>query len=160
VLSTILFVDIVDSTSRIAALGDAGWRQLLERFLGLARAELQRFRGLEVDTAGDGLLAAFDGPARAIRCAAAIRAGARNLGLDLRAGAHTGECELINGKPGGIAVHTGARVAAQALPGEVLVSGTVKDLVAGSGLAFEDRGMRALKGVPGEWRLFAVAGPG
>lgn len=158
VLATILFVDIVDSTARIATLGDAGWRQLLERFLGLARAELQRFRGLEVDTAGDGLLAAFDGPARAIRCAAAIRAGARNLGLDLRAGAHTGECELINGKPGGIAVHTGARVAAQALPGEVLVSGTVKDLVAGSGLAFEDRGLRALKGVPGEWRLFAVAG--
>jgi pimeloyl-ACP methyl ester carboxylesterase len=158
VLATILFTDIVDSTGRAAELGDARWREILERFYALARAELQRFRGREVDSAGDGLFAAFDGPARAVRCAAAIRAGTRVLGLDIRAGAHTGECELINGKLGGIAVHTGARIAAQAQPGEVLVSGTVKDLVAGSGLAFEDRGTRQLKGVPGEWRLYAVTG--
>jgi pimeloyl-ACP methyl ester carboxylesterase len=158
VLATILFADIVDSTQRAAELGDSRWRELLERFYAAARAELQRFRGREIDTAGDGLFAAFDGPARAIRCGQAIHARAGSLGLRVRAGAHTGECEVINEKLGGIAVHVGARVAAQAQPGEVLVTGTVKDLVAGSGIVFEDRGARALKGVPGEWRLYAAAG--
>jgi class 3 adenylate cyclase len=118
---------------------------------------LLRYRGVEVDTAGDGFFASFDGPARAIRCASAITSGVRELGLDVRAGLHTGECELVDGKVAGIAVHTGARVASHAQPGEVLVSGTVKDLVAGSGIAFEDRGVSELKGIPGEWRLFAVA---
>ena len=159
VLATILFADIVDSTRRAAELGDARWRELLERFYSLARAELQRFRGREIDTAGDGLFAAFDGPARAIRCGQAIGSRAGALGLRVRAGAHTGECEVINDKLGGIAVHIGARVAAQAQPDEVLVTGTVKDLVAGSGIAFEDRGASALKGVPGEWRLYAAAAP-
>jgi class 3 adenylate cyclase/alpha-beta hydrolase superfamily lysophospholipase len=158
VLATILFTDIVGSTARAAALGDSRWREVLERFYGVARGELGRFRGREVDTAGDGLFAAFDGPARAIRCAEAIRAGARTLGLEVRVGAHTGECEVINDKLGGIAVHIGARVAAHAQPGEVLVSSTVKDLVAGAGIAFQDRGPHELKGVPGEWRLYAVAG--
>ena len=116
-----------------------------------------RFRGRELDTAGDGFFASFDGPARAIRCACAITDSVRELGLELRAGLHTGECELLDGKVGGIAVHIGARVAKQAQPGEVLVSGTVKDLVAGSGLEFEERGVAELKGVPGEWRLYAVA---
>ena len=158
VLATILFTDIVGSTARAAELGDSRWREVLERFYGMARAALQRFRGREVDTAGDGLFAAFDGPARAIRCAGAICAGARALGLDVRAGAHTGECEVINDKLGGIAVHIGARVAAQARPCEVLVSSTVKDLVAGAGIVFQDRGPQELRGVPGEWRLYAVAG--
>jgi class 3 adenylate cyclase len=160
VLATILFTDIVDSTQRAAELGDARWRELLERFYVSARAELQRFRGREIDAAGDGLFAAFDGPARAIRCGQGIHARARALGLRVRAGAHTGECEVINDKLGGIAVHIGARVAAQAQPGEVLVTGTVKDLVAGSGISFEDRGVRPLKGVPGEWRLYVATGPG
>jgi pimeloyl-ACP methyl ester carboxylesterase len=157
VLATILFTDIVDSTLRAAELGDSRWRELLERFYAAARAELQRFRGREIDTAGDGLFAAFDGPARAIRCGQAIRARAGALGLRVRAGAHTGECEVINRKLGGIAVHIGARVAGQAQADEVLVTGTVKDLVAGSGIAFEDRGRHALKGVPGEWRLFLAS---
>ncbi len=122
----------------------------------LVRRQLVRFRGKEVDTAGDGFLASFDGPARAIRCAEAIVEGVHALGLEVRAGLHTGECELIDGKVAGVAVHTGARVAAHAEPGEVLVSSTVKDLVAGSGLAFQDRGPHELKGLPGEWRLFAV----
>jgi class 3 adenylate cyclase len=156
ILATVLFVDIAGSTARAAELGDARWRELLERFLALSRAQLQRFRGREIDTAGDGLFAAFDGPARAIRCADAIRAGASPLGCEIRAGAHTGECEVINGKPGGIAVHIAARVASQAQPGEIFVSSTVRDLVAGSGLTFEERGARQLKGVPGDWPLYAA----
>jgi pimeloyl-ACP methyl ester carboxylesterase len=157
VLATVLFTDIVGSTERAAALGDRKWRDLLESYYSLARRELTRFRGREVDTAGDGFFAAFDGPARAIRCAEAISKGVRALGIEIRAGLHTGECEVIGDKVGGIAVHIGARVASLAQAGEVLVSSTVKDLVAGSGLGFEDRGTQSLKGVPGEWRLFAVA---
>jgi pimeloyl-ACP methyl ester carboxylesterase len=157
VLATVLFTDIVGSTERAAALGDRKWRDLVEGYYSLARRELTRFRGREVDTAGDGFFAAFDGPARAIRCAEAISKGAKSLGIEVRAGLHTGECEVIGDKVGGIAVHTGARVASLARAGEVLVSNTVKDLVAGSGISFEDRGTQTLKGVPGEWRLFAVA---
>ena len=156
VLATILFTDIVESSKRAVELGDRAWRELLERHHQLIRRQLARFRGHEVDTAGDGFLASFDGPARAIRCAQAIVEGVHALGLEVRAGLHTGECELLDGKVAGIAVHTGARVASQAGPGEVLVSSTVKDLVAGSGLAFQDRGAHELKGVPGEWRLYAV----
>jgi class 3 adenylate cyclase/pimeloyl-ACP methyl ester carboxylesterase len=157
VLHTLLFTDIVGSTERAAELGDRGWRELLVRHHALVRRELTRFRGEEKDTAGDGFFATFDGPARAIRCAQAIVEGVRELGLDLRAGVHTGECELHDAKVAGIAVSIGARVAAMARPGEVLVSQTVKDLVAGSGLDFDDRGTHALKGVPGEWKLYAVA---
>ncbi len=157
VLATILFTDIVGSSERVAELGDRAWRELLERHHELVRRQLARFRGREVDTAGDGFFASFDGPARAIRCACAIVEAMPELGLELRAGLHTGECELMDGKVAGIAVHTGARVASHARPGEVLVSSTVKDLVAGSGLAFEDRGGYELKGIPGEWRLHAVA---
>ncbi len=156
VLATVMFTDIVRATERAVALGDRRWRDLLDAHHSLVRRELTRFRGREVDTAGDGFLATFDGPARAIRCACAISDGARQLGVEIRAGLHTGECELIGDKVGGIAVHIGARVAATAAPGEVLVSSTVKDLVAGSGLRFSDRGVHTLKGVPGEWRLFAV----
>jgi class 3 adenylate cyclase/pimeloyl-ACP methyl ester carboxylesterase len=156
VLATVMFTDIVDSSQRATDLGDRAWRQLLQKHHELVRRQLVRFRGKEVDTAGDGFLASFDGPARAIRCAQAIVDGVHALGLEVRAGLHTGECELLDGKVAGIAVHTGARVAAEAAPGEVLVSSTVKDLVAGSGLAFQDRGTHELKGVPGEWRLFAV----
>ena len=156
ILATVLFTDIADSTARMAQLGDAGWRELLERHHALVRRELSRGRGREVDTAGDGFFAAFDGPARAVRCARAITQATAELGLGVRAGLHTGECELVDGKIGGIAVHTGARVAAHAEPGEVLVSSTVKDLVAGSGLEFEDRGVHELKGLPGEWRLYAA----
>ena len=155
-LATLLFTDIVDSTAHMAKLGDAGWRKLLERHHALVRAELARARGNEVDTAGDGFFAAFDGPARAVRCARSIVDGMRDLGIDVRSGLHTGECEIVDGKMSGIAVHTGARVAAQAGPGEVLVSSTVKDLVAGSGLEFQDRGVHELKGIPGEWRLYAA----
>src|SRR3712207_2471011 len=155
-LATVLFTDIVDSTRHAAALGDRAWKDLLHRHHALVRRELDRFGGREVDTAGDGFFATFDGPARAVRCASAIVAGVEALGLFVRAGVHTGECQLIDGKVGGIAVHIGARVAALAAPGEVLVSGTVKDLVVGSGLRFHDRGRTALKGVPGEWQLFAV----
>ena len=157
VLSTVLFTDIVGSTARAAEVGDRAWRGIVEEHHALVRAQLARHRGREVDTAGDGFFASFDGPARAIRCATSISEGVRSLGLEVRAGLHTGECELVDGKVGGIAVAIGARVAAQAGPGEVLVSSTVKDLVAGSGIAFEDRGAAELKGVPGEWRLFAVA---
>jgi pimeloyl-ACP methyl ester carboxylesterase len=157
VLATVLFVDIVGSTERAAALGDRKWRDLLSAYYALARRELARFRGREVDTAGDGLFASFDGPARGVRCAQAIATGARPLGIEVRAGLHTGECEVVGEKVGGIAVHIGARVAGLAKPGEVLVSNTVKDLVAGSGIRFEERGAHTLKGVPGEWRLFAVA---
>ncbi len=156
ILATVLFTDIVGSTERAAELGDRRWRDLLESYYGVARRELARHRGRELDTAGDGVLAAFDGPARAVRCATAMTEGVRSLGLALRAGCHTGECEVIGDKLGGLAVHIGARVAAQAGPGEIWVSHTVKDLVAGSGLRFADRGLRVLKGVPGEWRLFAV----
>jgi class 3 adenylate cyclase len=156
VLATILFTDIVGSTERAVALGDHAWRALLKDHHVLARRELARFRGVELDTAGDGFFATFDGPARAISCARAIVGAVRELGLDVRAGLHTGECELHDGKVTGIAVNIGARVAAAAGPGEVLVSSTVKDLVAGSGLAFEERGIHQLKGVPGEWRLYSV----
>jgi pimeloyl-ACP methyl ester carboxylesterase len=155
-LATVLFTDIVGSTEKATALGDRRWRRLVGAHHTLVRSELQRFRGQEIDTAGDGFFASFDGPARAVRCACAIRTGVRKLGIDVRAGLHTGECEIVDGKLGGITVNTGARVAAQAEPGEVLVSSTVKDLVAGSGIEFRDRGMAQLKGIPGEWKLFAV----
>lgn len=155
-LATVLFTDIVGSSKRLAELGDRRWRQLLEEHHELVRRQLVRFRGREVDTAGDGFFASFDGPARAIRCACAIVDAVRAIGLEVRAGLHTGECEVVDGKAAGIAVHTGARVATNAQPGEVVVSSTVKDLVAGSGIAFEDRGVRDLEGIPGEWRLFAV----
>ena len=158
VLATVLFTDLVGSTAQAAVLGDRRWRDLLEQHHASVRRELARFDGHEVDTAGDGFFATFDGPARAIRCARAIVEGVRPLGLDVRAGLHTGEVELADGKVAGIAVNIGARVAGRAGAREVLVSGTVKDLVAGSGLEFEDRGVATLKGVPGEWRLFAVAG--
>jgi class 3 adenylate cyclase/pimeloyl-ACP methyl ester carboxylesterase len=156
VLATVLFTDIVGATERAAELGDRAYRELLERHHGAVRAQLGRFRGTEMDTAGDGFFATFDGPARAIRCAFAIRDSLRKLDIDVRAGLHTGECELVDGKAGGIAVHIGARVVGQAGPGEVFVSSTVKDLVAGSGIVFDDRGVATLKGVPGEWRLYAV----
>jgi class 3 adenylate cyclase len=156
VLATVLFTDIVGSTARAAEVGDSAWRDLLARHHTLVRGELARFRGEELDTTGDGFFAAFDGPGRAIECARAIRGSVRSLGLEIRAGLHTGECERLDGKLGGIAVPTGARIAAVAEPGEVLVSSTVKDLVAGSGLGFDDRGTHELKGVPGEWRLYAV----
>lgn len=156
VLATLLFTDIVGSTERAAFLGDRAWRETLERHHDLVRRQLARFRGKEADTAGDGFFASFDGPARAIRCGCAISEVMAELGLQVRVGLHTGECELIDGKVTGIAVHTGARITSEAQPGEVLVSSTVKDLVAGSGLAFEDRGQHQLKGIPGEWRLYAV----
>jgi class 3 adenylate cyclase len=156
VLATLLFTDIVASTERAAELGDRAWRELLERHHAVVRRELSRFRGEERDTAGDGFFATFDGPARAIRCAQAVADGVRSLGLDVRAGVHTGECELHDGKVAGLAVSIGARVAAAAGAGEVFVSQTVKDLVAGTGLTLEDRGQQELKGVPGTWRLYAA----
>ena len=156
VLLTLLFTDIVGSTELAARLGDRDWRALLGRHDAAIRRELERFRGHEANTTGDGFLATFDGPARAIRCASAIRAVVHELGLDIRAGLHTGECELAGGEVAGIAVHTAARVAALAGSGQVLVSSTVKDLVAGSGLSFQDRGEHELKGIPGQWRLYAV----
>ena len=157
VLATVLFTDIVGSTQRAAELGDRRWRDLLQRHHATIRRELQRHRGEEVDTAGDGFLATFDGPARAVRCAQAIGDAVHSLDLEVRCGLHTGEVERTAGKVGGLAVHIAARVMAGARPGEVLVSSTVKDLVGGSGLSFEDRGIHVLKGLPGEWRLFAVA---
>jgi pimeloyl-ACP methyl ester carboxylesterase/DNA-binding SARP family transcriptional activator len=157
-LATVLFTDIVGSTERATELGDRRWRDLLEQHDRLVRRELERYHGREVKTTGDGVLATFDGPGRGINCAQAICARAPTLGIEVRAGLHTGECELRNGDVGGIAVHIGARVAGLARPGEVLVSSTVKDLVVGSGLAFADRGNHSLKGAPGEWRLYAVAG--
>ena len=156
VLATLLFTDIVGSTARAAELGDRRWGELMARHHELVRAELVHYRGQELDTAGDGFFARFDGPARAIRCARSIVEGVHELGIEVRAGLHTGECELFERKVGGIAVSIGARVAAEAGPNEVLVSNTVKDLVAGSGIEFADRGSHELKGVPGEWRLFAV----
>jgi pimeloyl-ACP methyl ester carboxylesterase len=160
VLATVMFTDIVGSTERAAELGDRRWRELLEGFHGAIRGQLARFRGREIDTAGDGLLAAFDGPARAVRCASAVGEAVRPLGLRVRTGLHTGECEVMGDKLAGIAVHIGHRVAAAAAEGEVLVSSTVRDLVAGSGLQFSDRGRRTLKGIPGEWQLYAVEGKG
>jgi len=157
VLATVLFTDLVDSTAKAAQLGDRRWRELLEQHHTITRQQLARFRGVEMDTAGDGFFARFDGPARGIRCARAITDAVSALGIDLRAGLHTGECELLDGKVAGISVALGARVASKAAAGEVLVSQTVKDLVAGSGIVFEDRGAAELKGIPGEWRLYAVA---
>src|SRR5262245_29689429 len=155
VLTTVLFTDIVGSTERARELGDRAWRELLEQHHSVVRRELARYRGIERDTAGDGFFATFDGPARAIRCAQGILQSIETLGLELRAGVHSGECELHEGKVAGIVVSAGARVAALADPGQVLVSSTVKDLVAGSGIAFEERGEHELKGV-GAWRLYAV----
>jgi class 3 adenylate cyclase len=157
VLATVLFTDLVGSTERAAELGDRGWRDVLERHHAHVRGELGRYRGTEVDSAGDGFFCRFDGPARAIACAQRIVAGASELGLDVRAGIHTGECELVGEKIAGISVVTGSRISSLAASGEVLVSSTVKDLVAGSGFVFEDRGEHDLKGVPGTWRLYAVA---
>ncbi|MBA2372213.1 MAG: adenylate/guanylate cyclase domain-containing protein [Chloroflexi bacterium] len=155
-LATVLFTDIVEGTKRAAEIGDRRWRELVERHHGLVRAELRRHRGVEQDTAGDGFYATFDGPARAVRCALAVRDGVRELGIDIRAGVHTGECEQIGGKVGGLAAIIGARVRELAVPGEVLVSSTVRDLVPGSGLVFEERGPHRLKGIPDEWRVFAA----
>jgi class 3 adenylate cyclase len=156
VLSTVLFTDIVGSTERAAAVGDRAWRDLLDRHNALVREELDRWRGREIKTVGDGFLATFDGPARAVRCAEAVATGVRELSLDVRAGVHTGECEISDGDVTGIAVHIAARVLALASPGDVLVSSTVKDLVVGSGLTFADRGTHELRGVPGAWRLYAL----
>jgi len=157
VLATVLFTDIVDSTSLAAKMGDRDWHALLDAHDAVIRSQLSRFRGREVNTSGDGFLAMFDGPQRAIRCAMAIRDAVQALGIEVRAGLHTGECEVLDDDIGGIAVHIGARVSALAGPNEVLVSSTLRDLVIGSGLEFEERGAHELKGVPGEWRLFAVA---
>jgi class 3 adenylate cyclase len=157
VLATVLFVDIAGSTARAATLGDNSWRELLETFYARVREVLHQYRGREINTSGDGLLATFDGPARAVRCASAIRDTVRSLNLEVRCGVHTGECEIVGNDIAGIAVHTGARVASIAAPGEVLVSQTVRDLVAGSGLVLEEYGTYTLKGVPNEWRLFRAA---
>ena len=158
VLATVLFTDIVDSTKRASELGDSAWRELLDRHDAAVRRQLDRYRGIEVGTAGDGFVAMFDGPARAIQCALAVRDNLEPLGLDVRAGLHTGEIERSGAEVRGIAVHIGARVAALAGAGEVLVSGTVPPLVVGAGLDFADRGERELKGVPGTWHLFALKG--
>jgi class 3 adenylate cyclase len=155
-LATVLFTDIVASTDRAAEVGDRAWRELLERHNALIRERLERFRGREIKTIGDGFVATFDGPARAVRCSREIVEEVRQLGLDVRCGLHTGECEFLDGDIGGIAVHIGARVGALARGGEVLVSSTVKDLVVGSELEFDDRGTHELRGVPGEWRLYAL----
>jgi class 3 adenylate cyclase/pimeloyl-ACP methyl ester carboxylesterase len=159
VLATVLFTDIVDSTRRAAKMGDRDWHALLDAHDAVVRSQLARFRGREVNTSGDGFLAMFDGPQRAIRCAMSIRDAVQALGIQVRAGLHTGECEVRGDDIGGIGVHIGARVSALAGPNDVLVSSTVRDLVIGSGLEFEDRGAHELKGVPGEWCLFAVASP-
>jgi class 3 adenylate cyclase len=157
VLTTVMFTDLVSSTERVSELGDRGWRDLLSEHHALVRRELARFRGEERDTAGDGFFATFDGPARAIRAGQAIVTGVQKLGLDLRVGIHVGECELHDDKPAGIAISIGARVAAAAQPGEILVTGTVRDLVAGAGLDLTERGERELKGVPGTWKLYALS---
>ncbi|MDT5257733.1 MAG: hypothetical protein QOD10_2813 [Mycobacterium sp.] len=159
VLATVLFTDIVDSTRRAAEIGDRDWHALLDAHDAVVRSQLARFRGREVNTSGDGFLAMFDGPQRAIRCAMSIRDAVQALGIEVRAGLHTGECEVRGDDIGGIGVHIGARVSALAAPNDVLVSSTLRDLVIGSGLEFEDRGAYELKGVPGEWHLFAVASP-
>lgn len=156
VLATVLFTDIVGSTEKLMAAGDAGWRDIVKKHHTLVRRQIARFRGVEMDTAGDGFFARFDGPARAIRCACAIASAVKELGIDVRAGLHTGECEVMDGKVGGIAVHIGARVAAQAGAGQILVSNTVRDLVSGSGLRFEALPPTELKGIPGIWSLYAV----
>jgi class 3 adenylate cyclase len=156
VLATVLFTDIVDSTRRAAEMGDRDWHALLDAHDAIVRSQLARFRGREVNTSGDGFLAMFDGPQRAIRCAMAIRDAVQALGIEVRAGLHTGECEVRGDDIGGIAVHIGARVSALAGPNDVLVSSTLRDLVIGSGLEFEERGAHQLKGVPGEWHLSAV----
>jgi class 3 adenylate cyclase len=158
VLATVLFTDIVGSTEKVAELGDAGWRDLVERHHATVRALLARYRGREIDTAGDGFFASFDGPARGVRCAEAAVEAVRPLGIEIRAGLHTGEVETIGDKVGGIAVNIGARIGGMARASEVLVSQTVKDLVAGSGLGFEDRGEQVLEGVPEAWRVFAARG--
>jgi len=156
VLATVLFTDIVGSTEKAAALGDSRWHNLLDKHHATIRSNLARFRGHEVKMTGDGILATFDGPARGVRCAYAIAEEIKPLGIEVRAGLHTGECEMIGDDVGGIAVHIGARIASLAGASEVLVSSTVKDLVAGSGLRFGDRGSQSLKGVPGEWHIYAV----
>jgi class 3 adenylate cyclase len=156
ILATVLFLDIASSTERAAAVGDTAWRNLLNSYYAIVRKELARFRGKETNTTGDGFLATFDGPARAVHCALAITLAVRQLGIDVRAGVHTGECELMGDNVGGIAVHTGARIMAKAEPGSVLVSSTVKDLVSGSGIEFENYGVYQLKGVPGDWGLFVA----
>jgi class 3 adenylate cyclase len=158
VLKTVLFTDIVGSTERAAQLKDRQWTDLLDAHNALVREELERFQGQEIDTAGDGFLAAFDGPERAITAAQSIRSRTRGIGLELRAGLHSGECEMRGERLAGIAVHIGARVAALGGPGEVLVTSTVRDLVIGSGFEFDDRGRHALKGVPGKWHVLAVRG--
>ena len=159
VLATVLFTDIVDSTRRAAKMGDRDWHALLDAHHAVVRSQLARFRDREVNTLGDGFLAMFDGPQRAIRCAMAIRDAVQALGIEVRAGLHTGECEVRGEDIGGIAVHIGARVSALAGPNDVLVSNTLRDLVIGSGLEFEERGVHELKGVPGEWHLLAVMSP-
>jgi class 3 adenylate cyclase len=156
VLATVLFTDIVDSTRRAAEMGDRDWHALLDAHDVIVRSQLNRFRGREVNTSGDGFFAMFDGPQRAIRCAMAIRDAVKTLGIEVRAGLHTGECEVRGDNIGGIAVHIGARIGALARASEVLVSSTLRDLVIGSGLEFEERGAHQLKGVPGEWNLLAV----
>ncbi len=158
VLTTVLFTDIVGSTERAASIGDRRWRALLDEHDRTVREQLQRFRGREINTTGDGFLASFDGPAHAIRCANAITEATGRLGIELRVGLHTGECETRGDDLGGLAVHIAARVGTLATPGEIVVSGTVKDLVVGSGIDFDDRGEHELKGVPGTWKLFAVSG--
>jgi len=155
-LSTVLFTDIVDSTRRAADLGDRAWRDLLARHNAVVRSELQRWRGTEVSTTGDGFLATFDGPARALRCGLAIAGAVKSLGIEVRCGVHTGEVEIVGDDIAGLGVHIGARVMALAGPGEVLASRTVRDLVSGSGLAFDSRGVHELKGVPEPWEIFSV----
>jgi class 3 adenylate cyclase len=159
-LSTVLFTDIIGSTERQAAIGDRAWRDVVLAHHDLVRDSLKRWRGVENDTAGDGFYATFDGPARAVRCALEVTDRVRALGIEIRAGVHTGECEIVDGKCGGIAVAIGARIAALAGPSQILVSQTVKDLVTGSGLGFEDYGELSLKGVPQRWHLFDASGPG
>ena len=158
VLATVLFVDVADSTKALSTLGDSGWKTRLEDYYRVVRSEIARYRGRETNTAGDGIMASFDGPGRAIRCALAIAAAVRPHGLEVRAGLHTGEVELMGDNIGGIAVHIASRIQSEAAAGEVMVSSTVRDLVAGSGIAFEARGVRQLKGVQGEWALFAATG--
>jgi class 3 adenylate cyclase len=159
-MTTVLFIDMVDSTRRAAELGDARWRLLLADYHAVVRDQIRHFRGREIDTAGDGFFVAFDGAARAIECAAAVRNALKRLDLDVRAGIHAGECEESGGKLVGIAVHIGARIGAAAAGGEILVSSTVRDLAAGSAIEFDDRGEHTLKGIPRPWHLYAAHGSG